>query len=111
MTVPSIGDLRDEIVLEQQVGTPTSGGGATLAWASLGPLWADIRPLHGRETVIAGRIVSQVSHEIWIRHRAGTTAAHRLRLGERLFDILAVITAGSRGQWMRCLCRERVTKS
>ena len=107
-TPPAIGDLRDEICLEQQIRTPSTGGGATLAWISLGPLWADIRPLDGRETVIAGKLVSQVSHEIWIRHRAGTTAAQRFRRNDRIFDILAVLTAGARGQWMRCLCRERI---
>ena len=108
MKPPRIGELRDEITLEQQIRTPSGGGGATLTWTSLGPLWAEIRPRTGHETVIAGKLVSQVSHEIWIRHRAGTTAALRFRKNERLFDILAVLTAGSRGQWMRCLCRERI---
>jgi SPP1 family predicted phage head-tail adaptor len=107
MTPPTIGGLRHEICLEQQVRTPTSGGGANLSWGNLGPMWADIRPLSGRETVIAGQIVSQVSHEIWIRHRAGTTATMRFRQHARVYDILAVILAGSRGQWMRCLCREK----
>ena len=106
MSPPTIGTLRDEIVLEQQIRIAASGGGATLTWQPLGPLWADVRPLSGRETVIADQIVSHVSHEIWIRHRVGTTPAMRFRQGDRLFDILAVLPAGSRGQWMRCLCRE-----
>ena len=88
MTPPAIGALRDEICLEQQVRTPAPGGGAVLAWTSLGPLWADVRPLAGRETVVAGQLVAQVSHEIWIRHRAGTTAAMRFRQDDRIFDIL-----------------------
>lgn len=107
MSPPTTGQLRHEICLEQQVRTPTGGGGATLGWRNLGLLWADIRPLSGRETVIADRIVSRVDHEIWIRHRAGTTAAMRFRQDVRLFDILAVLPSGSRGQWMRCLCREK----
>lgn len=106
MTPPTIGDLRDEIVLEHQIRTATAGGGATLTWQPLGPLWAAIKSLSGRETVIADQIVSHVSHEIWIRHRAGTSAAMRFRLANRRFDILAVLPVGSRGQWMRCLCRE-----
>lgn len=107
MSLPSIGELRDEVVLEQQLRTPETGGGATLVWQPLCPLWAKIRPLSGRETVIADRVVSQVSHEVWIRYRAGTTAAMRLRAGDRVLDILAVLTEGARGQWMRCLCREQ----
>ena len=75
MTEPTIGSLRNELVLEQQVRAPASGGGAVLTWQSLGPLWADIRPLGGHETVVADQIVSRVSHEICIRHRASTTAA------------------------------------
>ena len=58
MSPPTIGELRDEIVLEQQIRTATAGGGATLSWFPLGPLWAAIRPLSGRETVIADQIVS-----------------------------------------------------
>ena len=88
--------------------TASAGAGASLSWQPLGPLWARIQPLSGRETVIADQIVSQVSHEIWIRHRAGTSASMRFRQDARLFDILAVLPAGSRGQWMRCLCREKV---
>ena len=107
MSAPSIGALRDEIVLEEQIRTPTTGGGAVLAWSPLATLWSQVRPLTGREAERAGRIVSEVSHEVWIRQRAGTTAAMRFRRQARVLDILAVLPVGARGQWMRCLCRER----
>lgn len=106
MRAPTIGELDDEVVLEHLIRTPTTGGGAMLSWHPLGLLWADIRPHTGHEILVAGQVIARVSHEVWIRHRAGTTAAMRLRLGDRVLEILAVLPTGSRGQWMRCLCRE-----
>ena len=107
MNLPTAGGLGHEVMLESQLRQPGPGGGATLSWQPLGLLWADIRPRTGHESLIDGRMTSRVSHEVWIRHRAGTNAAMRFRLGHRILEITAVLPAGSRNQWLRCLCREQ----
>ena len=106
MREPSIGDLRDELVLEEQVRVATTGGGADLVWRSLGLVWADVRPHSGGEAMVSGQVVSRISHDVFIRHRAGTKAGMRLRRDAAIYDILAVVPAGSRNQWMRCTCRQ-----
>lgn len=106
MRAPSIGELRDELFIEEQVRVPTTGGGADLVWRSLGLVWADVRPHSGGEAVVSGQIVSRISHEIWIRYRVGTVAGMRFRREAALYDILAVLPTGARNQWMRCACRQ-----
>ena len=106
MTLPSIGALRERVVLEDLVRTPTSGGGATLTWRRVDTVWAAVRAATGREVVTSDQRVGRLTHEVWIRHRPGTTSAMRFRLGARTLAIVAVLDAGNERQWMRCLCRE-----
>ena len=106
MNAPSIGELRDEVTLQQQVRTPGDGGGGALSWQSLETLWARVRPLAGHETVLAGQIHARVTHDVWIRARIGTSPAMRFVRDGRILAIFAVMPAGPERQWMRCLCRE-----
>jgi SPP1 family predicted phage head-tail adaptor len=108
VSAPAIGDLRHELVLEEQVRAPTPGGGAALSWAAVATVWAAIRPLAGRETVHADRLEGEVRHEIWIRHREGVGPAMRLRSGARVLDITAVLDPDGRGRWLKVLAIERL---
>ncbi|MDX2259412.1 MAG: phage head closure protein [Hyphomicrobiaceae bacterium] len=102
-----IGDLRQRLVLERPVLVSDGGGGASEDWQSVADVWAAIEPLTGSERLEADAIAGTVSHEVWLRWRAGVGSDMRLRLGERLFDIRAVIDEGERRRFLRCLCEER----
>lgn len=108
MTVIPIGELSHRVRLEQPERTPDAAGGATVVWSLVAEVWAALRPLSGSETVAADGLTGRVSHEIWIRHRDGVVPEMRFVEGTRHFDIRAVIAAGGRKRFLKCLAEERV---
>lgn len=107
MTRPTIGDMRHRVVLQQVVRTPDGGGGTAETWTTVAELWAAIRPISGDERLAADALAGQLTHEVWVRHRAAVTPAMRFLFGSRILDIRAVIDAEGRGYRLKCLCRER----
>ena len=101
-----IGALRHRVRIESQVRTADGGGGAIVTWASLGEVWAGIRPVSGTEAPLAEQQAGRITHEIILRHRADIVPAMRLALDDRHFDIVAVLDVDERRRHLRCLCRE-----
>lgn len=106
MTAMPIGALRHRVVLQHAARTPDGGGGATESWSPVAELWAAVRPISGDERIAADALSGQLTHEVWVRHRAGVTPSMRFLIGSRILDIRAVIDADGRGR-LKCLCRER----
>ena len=102
----NIGDARQRAVLEAKVLTPDGGGGFLEAWEAYASIWAALEPQAGTESLQAGRLESRVSHRVTIRRRSDVSANHRLRLGNRVLAIRAVLDEGVESLWMRLLCEE-----
>ncbi len=107
MTRPAIGDMRHRVVLQQMVRTADGGGGAAETWSTVAELWAAVRPISGDERFAADALAGQLTHEVWVRHRAGVAPAMRLPFDSRILDISSVIDAEGHGRRLKCLCRER----
>jgi SPP1 family predicted phage head-tail adaptor len=103
---PSIGAARQRAVLEAKTLTPDGGGGFAEDWEPYAVVWAALAPGSGGERVEAGRIESRISHTVAIRRRTDVSANHRLRIGERVFAIRALIDPGAPSLWMTLLCEE-----
>lgn len=101
------GTLGARLQLQAPQRAADGAGGAVVSWVSEAELWGDIRPLSGRERSGAGGRISDVTHDITIRHRSGVLPELRLVHGSRVFQILAVLEDG-RGRQMVCHCREEV---
>lgn len=108
MSAITIGELRQRLALQAPVATDNGGGGVTRTWTLVAEVWGALRPLSGSEGVVADGLAGRVSHEVWIRHRAGVRPEMRFALGTRLFDIKAVIDVGERHRFLRCLVEETV---
>ncbi|WP_041318607.1 phage head closure protein [Hyphomicrobium nitrativorans] len=100
--------MRHRLGLEEPVDTADGGGGATRVWSLVAEVWGAVEPLSGSERIEANGIQGRVSHEIWVRHRAGLGPHMRFKMGTRIFEIRAVIDSGERRRVMRCLVEERV---
>lgn len=107
MNEVNAGELRDRLTLQAPVRVPDGAGGVSVNWESAADVWGAVRPIGGREIVDGEGLSARVTHEIWIRFRDGLTSEMRFRLDARLFDIRAVIDAGSRHRFLRCLVEER----
>jgi SPP1 family predicted phage head-tail adaptor len=106
MTLPTPGELDQELVLEEQQRSPIAGGGAVLTWVAVATLWGAVRPRSGIDTVVSDQRIGRQTAEVWIRYRPGVTPFMRFRLGTRLLGIVAVLELGGRHRWLKCLVEE-----
>jgi head-tail adaptor len=110
MSAPQLTHL---LVLEQATRLPDGAGGFTTTWATLCTHWAEITSGAGRITAGEEVFVSQVPYRITLRAApVGSTARprpdQRLRLGSRIFTILAVAERDATGRYLVCFSREEV---
>jgi SPP1 family predicted phage head-tail adaptor len=101
-----VGAMRERFTLQQPVRTPDGGGGASVAWETVTELWAHVRPITGDERLVHDQLAGRLTHEVWIRHRAGVVPAMRFTRDSRVYEIVAVLEVGRR-QRLKCLCEER----
>lgn len=83
------GDLRRRISIQNRSTVKTSGQ-EQQTWTEVLSCWAEISPLTGRELIAAQAQVSEVTHEVTIRYRAGITPRMRIVYQGRVFNILFV---------------------
>lgn len=105
--------LTRPLVLEEAVRTPDSAGGFRESWTALGTLWADVRPMAGRDRAGPGTALSAQSLRILIRAAPQGNAARprpgqRLREGQRFYRIEAVTEHDAAGRYLRCAASEEV---
>lgn len=85
------GKLRHRVQIERATtGAQDATGSVSLAWASLGAFWAEIRPLAGRELYAAQQVQADLTHSIRLRGNSITTtitARDRIKFGSRVFEI------------------------
>lgn len=106
MTAISIGAARQRAVLEAKVLTADGGGGFVEGWETYATIWAGLEAGNGGESLQAGRTEPRISHRVTVRRRGDVSVNHRLRLGNRLLAIRAVLDEGPQALWMTLLCEE-----
>lgn len=86
MTAPAlIGELRHRLTLER---SSQDAAGETV-WTAVDTVFAALAPLGGSETAAGGAVAGVARFRIEMRFRADVTSRDRLRLGDRVFRILA----------------------
>lgn len=109
MRSPRSGALRQRLVLEAPERVETEGGAATVTWAEVAALWAEVRPVSGREIVLADAVKARVTHEVSIRYRTGLRPEMRFAgPGARVLEIRSVLDLDERRRWLICQCEERL---
>lgn len=106
-----IGKLRHRLTIEEEARVADGGGGFAVTWSELSTdptVWGAVVPLSGREVLQAQQLATPVTHKVTIRHRSDVTAAMRLKLGTRAFNIRAVINVDERDRWLELMCEEGV---
>ncbi|MFM7010836.1 MAG: phage head closure protein [Betaproteobacteria bacterium] len=96
MTVINASQLTKRIKLQRQSTSQDSFGGPVRTWLDVATIWAEIRPVDGREQKRLQRIASEVSHQITVRFQARLTdtrvvSAYRALYKARIFNIHAVL--------------------
>lgn len=105
MTNVAAGRLRHVIVVERQVEVQDSNGDHYREWQYVTSVRAEIKPMSGRELLLAQQVQSNVSVNIVTRYNALIDSTVRLRHGGFVYNVQAVIPdpeSGMEWQTMRC---------
>ena len=103
--------LNRALEVQEAIHSPDGAGGFTLAWATLGTLWAEVVPGAGRDPAGEEVVLASVPCRITVRAAPPGAAARpkpgqRFREGSRVFAILAVAERDPAGRYLTCFCRE-----
>jgi putative phage head-tail adaptor len=102
----NIGKLRHRITLLRQVNEVNDYGASTQTWKRVATVWANVRPLSGREYFSAQQVQSEITTQIWLRYIEGIKPTMKVKFGEREFEILSVLNIQERDVSLQLMCKE-----
>lgn len=82
-----VGKMRERIQLQSVTLSRDGSGGATETWTTYATVWAEVRPMSGRERQNAERIEGMADYVFVIRKRDDVTEKHRILWEGRYFNI------------------------
>jgi SPP1 family predicted phage head-tail adaptor len=106
------GDLRHRVTIERPGATVDDfGQPVPSGWVEVASVWANIKPIGGREKLRAGAVESTLSHTVLVRYQSGLLPvigadAWRINYGGRLLAIHSAMVVEERGQWIIFDCTE-----
>ena len=69
-------------------------------------VWAEVKPLEGRELERARQLSAEVSYQVHIRYRSDVTVKHKVVFGTRTLEINAVINPDESNKELWLYCKE-----
>lgn len=89
-----IGRLNHRITVQQRTTAQDSYGQELTTWTDVATVWANVKPIGGREKLRAMAVESMLTHTVLVRYRAEFTPpktmdARRIMYGSRIFNITA----------------------
>lgn len=94
------GDLDQRIELQRLTRTSDGGGGYTEQWTTYATVWANVRPMSGRERYQAQQTQASANYRIAIRYRADIDPADRIVWRGKVLNIRFIADAGPRDLYL-----------
>ncbi|KGD36805.1 phage head closure protein [Burkholderia pseudomallei] len=92
------GDLTERISLERRGGGENENGEPLPNdWVVHASVWANVRFLNGKEYVVSGAVRSSAVASMRIRFRLDVDSEMRVRYGDQIYDIVAVLPNRAKG--------------
>lgn len=85
-----IGRKRHRVTIRKQKITYNAYNEPIITYEDLATVWAEIKPLAGREFWAAQQINAEMTGEIRIRYRSDIKPTMIVKLGSRTFEILSI---------------------
>lgn len=103
-----LGSLRERVTIQTFTDTSDGGGGSTRTWTNLATVWANVKPVRGRETQDTGRLASLQTYLVTIRYRTGFDTTARLLWGSKYLNIRSLENRDERKKFWTMECEEGV---
>ncbi|MHA1302191.1 MAG: phage head closure protein [Candidatus Heimdallarchaeaceae archaeon] len=105
-----IGLLRHRINIKKKTKVPDGRGGWKQGYQDLGTFWAGVYPLRGREIEIYKSVLPEADTKIIMRCNNVVDSSCIAYLGDRKFEISAVIVSATRDRFIEILAKEVVDR-
>lgn len=103
------GQLRYSVDLLRNQPTATDAAGAPIPnWVKVASVWANIRPISGREMWQAMQAAAELTHRVLMRYNTIAQPQMQIAYNGRLFEIDSVIDTDERHIELVCVCKELV---
>lgn len=102
-----IGKLRHRITLQQQINTQNDYGVIVTIWQNIATVWAEIKPISGREYFSAQQVQSEVTTQIWIRYRKGIEPTMRVEHNGKYYEIISVLNYQGLNKTLQLMCKDK----
>ena len=103
------GKLRHRVTIQKLEEVDDGYGGIEEKWQDMITVWAVVEPLRGNERYTAQQVQAELTHKVTIRYKPGIKPDMRLKYGDRILEIEAVIDVEERHRWLELLCSEVVS--
>jgi SPP1 family predicted phage head-tail adaptor len=88
--MPRAGDYRNRVEIQEKSDDREASGAESLSpWRTIARRWAAIEPAGGSEGMGGGQVQGVASHVVRLRWWDGLKVTHRIKFGDRVFDINA----------------------
>ncbi|WP_443090319.1 phage head closure protein [Basfia succiniciproducens] len=101
-----IGKLRHRVTLQQQANTQNDYGATITTWQDIATVWAEIKPISGREYFSAQQVQSEVTTQIWIRYRNGIEPTMRVSHNGKHYEIISVLNYQGLNTTLQLMCKD-----
>ena len=103
-----IADMRHRITFQKLLDKQDEYGESN-EWEDVKIVWADVRPLSGKQFFQAKQINAEISHSIFIRYQDGIKTNMRIKFKDRYFEILYIINVEEKNKYLKIYCRELIS--
>ena len=103
-----IGKLNRRVEILQFFKDRDEFGGEVGEWKSVAKVWAAISPVSGTEQMFAQQVTAEAVVKITIRYLPWLDVMHRIRYGERLFEIVGSLDSETMHKATIINCKEMV---
>jgi SPP1 family predicted phage head-tail adaptor len=100
------GMLDKRITIQYQSKMQDSYGSEVITWTDLKTVWANVKPLSGREYNTAKQLYSESTTKITIRYRTGLDTSMRFFYNNKYYYILNVVNSDEKNEELVLLCKE-----
>jgi SPP1 family predicted phage head-tail adaptor len=102
------GKLRHRIKIQEATETYNGVGEPVTTWTDYKIVWAEIRPMQGREYWASQQVNPEVTHRVTIRYLDGVTTEMRINFSDRIFAIDSILNTDEKNVELVVLCKENV---
>ena len=102
------GQLDKQITIQVRTPDQDAAGQPIETWSTFATVYANIKPLVGKDYLAAKQVVDEVSHDVTIRYRRGIKQKMRVSYLDRYFEIVSAIDAEEKREWLFLKCKELI---